>query len=259
MAPLAVFEESVQEPPMSNIEIKTRDGLCPSYVYRPSGEAPWPAVLVYMDGLAIRPAMLELGERLAMLGYYVLLPDLFYRSGPYAPFNPHTVFTDPDERKNLMENYFSKATQSNIMSDTEAFLKFLDDQHDVKHTGYGCVGYCMGGLMALTAAGTFPDKFKAVASYHGGRLATDDAQSPHLLAPKMKARIYVAGATEDQGFDDAQKARLEKALTDAGVDHTVETYPAKHGWVFRDTPVYDEAESEHHWRSLDALFKATLG
>ena len=243
---------------MSKIEIKTRDGVCPCYVYKPEGNGPWPAVLVYMDGLAIRPAMLEIGERLATLGFYVLLPDLFYRSGPYAPFNPHTVFTDPDERKNLMENYFSKVTQANIMSDTKAFLDYLDAQPDVKHTGYGATGYCMGGLMALTAAGTYPDKFKAVASYHGGRLATDDPESPHLLAPKMKARIYVAGAIEDQGFDDAQKTLLERALSEAHVDHKVETYPAKHGWVFRDTPVYDEAESEHHWQTLESLFASTL-
>ncbi|HWE47580.1 MAG TPA: dienelactone hydrolase family protein [Caulobacteraceae bacterium] len=243
---------------MSNIEIKTRDGLCPSYVYKPRGEGPWPAVLVYMDGLAIRPAMLEVGERLAMLGYYVLLPDLFYRSGPYAPMDPHTVFSDPELRKILMEKFFAPATQANIMSDTKAFLDYLDAQPDVKHTGYGAVGYCMGGLMALTAAGTYPDKFKAVASYHGGRLATDDPESPHLLAPKMKARIYVAGAIEDHGFPDEMKARLEQALTDAKVDHRIETYPAKHGWVFRDTPVYDEAESEHHWRTLEALFAETL-
>jgi carboxymethylenebutenolidase len=243
---------------MSKIEIKTRDGVCPSYVYHPEGAGPWPGVLIYMDGLAIRPAMLEVGERLATMGYYVLLPDLFYRSGPYAPFNPHTVFTDPEQRKILMEKYFALATPANVMSDTQAFLDYLSDQMDVKGGGFGAVGYCMGGLMALTAAGTYPDRFKAVASFHGGRLATDDPGSPHLLAPKMKARIYVAGAIEDQSFPDDQKARLEAALTDAQVDHKIETYPAKHGWVFRDTPVYDAAESEHHWRALGALFAETL-
>jgi carboxymethylenebutenolidase len=242
---------------MSQIEIKTRDGLCPSFVYRPAGTGPWPAVLVYMDGIGIRPAMLELGERLATYGYFVLLPDLYYRSGPYAPMGAD-VFADPEKRKVLMEKYFGLATQANIMSDTQAFLDYLAAQSDVKPGGVGTTGYCMGGLMSLTAAGTYPDRIVATASYHGGRLATDDPASPHLLAPKMKARVYVAGAIEDQSFTDEMKARLEEALTRAGVDHKVETYPAKHGWVFRDLPVYDAAAAERHWQSLTALFDAKL-
>jgi len=243
---------------MSKIEIKTRDGVCPSYVYRPTGTGPWPAVLVYMDGLAIRPALLELGERLATSGYFVLLPDLFYRSGPYAPMDPKRVFSDPEMRKVLMEKYIAHATQANIMSDTVAFLDYLAKEPDVKPGGIGVTGYCMGGMMSVTAAGTFPDRIVAAASYHGGRLATDAPDSPHLLAPKMKARVYVAGATDDQGFPDDMKARLEEALTKAGVDHTIETYPAKHGWVFRDTPVYDEAVCERHWTTLGALLGAKL-
>ena len=243
---------------MSQIEIKTRDGVCRSFVYRPRGEGPWPAVLVYMDGLAIRPAMLELGERLATYGYYVLLPDLFYRSGPYEPMNPREVFTDPEKRKILMEKFFAPATAANVMSDTRAFLDYLAAQPDVKPSGIGTTGYCMGGLMSLTAAGTYPERIAAAASYHGGRLATDAPDSPHLLAPKMTARIYVAGAIEDQSFPDEMKERLERALSDARVDHAIETYPAKHGWVFRDTPVYDAAAAERHWRSLIALLASTL-
>ena len=243
---------------MSKIEIETRDGKCPSYVYRPAASGPWPAVLMFMDGIGIRPAMLEVGERLATHGYFVLLPDLFYRSGPYEPMNPHTLFTDPEQRKVLMEKFFAHATQANIMSDTAAFLDYLGAQPDVKPGPIGTTGYCMGGLMSLTAAGTYPDRISAAASYHGARLATDAATSPHLLAPQMKARVYVAGAIEDQSFPDDMKARLEAALSEAGVDHQVETYPAKHGWVFRDTPVYDAAETEHHWRSLLALFDAKL-
>ncbi len=243
---------------MSKIEIITKDGICPSHVYRPSGEGPWPAVLMFMDGLGIRPAMLEVGERVASHGYFVLLPDLFYRSGPYEPMNPHTVFSDPEQRKVLMEKFFAHATQANIMSDTSAFLDYLAAQPDVKPGGIGTTGYCLGGLMSLTAAGTYPEHIIAAASYHGGRLATDAPESPHLLAPKMKARVYVVGAIEDPSFPDAMKARLEEALTQAGVDHKIETYPAKHGWVFRDTPVYDAAESEHHLRTLLALLEDTL-
>jgi len=243
---------------MTKIEIKTRDGVCPSYVYRPTGNGPFPAVLVFMDGVGIRPAMLELGERLATYGYFVLLPDLFYRSGPYEPMNPHTVFSDPEQRKVLMEKFFAHATPANIMSDTRAFLDYLAAQPDVKKGGIGTTGYCMGGLMSLTAAGTYPDRIVAAASYHGGRLATDAPDSPHLLAPKMKARVYVAGAIEDQSFPDDMKARLEEALTRAGVDHTIETYPARHGWTFRDMPVYDATAAERHWETLRALLDAKL-
>jgi carboxymethylenebutenolidase len=240
------------------ISIGTRDGTCPAYVYRPDGKGPWPGVLVFMDGLGIRPAMLEIGERLAAGGYFVLLPDLYYRSGPYAPMDPKTVFTDPEQREVLMEKFMSLATPANVMSDTKAFLDYLATQRDVKKGGIGTTGYCMGGLMSLTAAGTYPDRIAAAASYHGGRLATDAPDSPHRLAPTMKARVYIAGAIEDQSFPDDMKARLERALTDAGVDHTVETYPAKHGWVLRDTPVYDAAAAERHWKTLLALFGTVL-
>jgi carboxymethylenebutenolidase len=243
---------------MERIEIRTRDGNCPAYVYRPASGAPWPAVLVFMDGLGIRPAMLEIGERLATNGYFVLLPDLFYRSGPYAPMDPHTVFADAAARKVLMEKFFALATPANIMSDTGAFLDYLAAQAEVRAGGIGTTGYCMGGLMSLTAAGTYPDRIVATASYHGGRLATDDPASPHRLAPRIRSRVYVAGAIEDQSFPEDMKQRLEAALTEAGVDHLIETYPARHGWVFRDTPVYDAAASERHWQTLLALLEAKL-
>jgi carboxymethylenebutenolidase len=243
---------------VNKIEIKTRDGLCPSFVFRPAGSGPWPAVLIFIDGLGIRPAVLEIGERLSAHGYYALLPDLFYRSGAYAPMDPHAIFGDPKQRKILMDKYFALATPANIMSDTRAFLDYLAAQPDVRRGAIGTTGYCMGGLMSLAAAGTYPDRIAATASYHGGRLATDAPESPHLLAPRIKSRVYIAGAIEDQSFPDDMKNRLEEALTRANVDHKIETYPAKHGWVFRDTPVYDAGASERHWQTMLALFDATL-
>jgi len=243
---------------MRQIDIRTRDGVCPSYVAHPAGAGPWPAVLVFMDGLGIRPAMLELGDRLASQGYFVLLPDLFYRSGPYAPMDPHTVLSNPDQRKVLVEKYFTPASPANVMSDTGAFLEYLGTQAEVRPGGIGTTGYCRGGLMSLLAAGTYPERILAAASYHGGRLASDEPDSPHRLAARMKARVYVAGAIEDPVFPDDMKRRLDEALTAAGVDHLVETYPARHGWVFRDTPVYDAAAAERHWQSLTSLFEATL-
>ena len=251
-------QPSAKTDTMSKIEIVTPDGLCPCYVYRPAGPGPWPGVLVFMDGLGIRPAMLQIGERLASHGYFTLLPDLYYRAGPYQPMDPKAIFADPEKRKALMERFFTVATSANIMSDTGAFLDYLAKQSDVKPGGIGITGYCMGGRLALIAAGTYPDSIIAAASYHGGRLANDDPDSPHRLAPRMKARVYVAGAIEDQSFPDEMKQRLEKALTDAGVDHEIETYPARHGWVFSDFPVYDAAAAERHWQTMLALFEAKL-
>jgi carboxymethylenebutenolidase len=240
------------------VDIRTQDGLCRSFVYRPAGSGPWPAVLVFMDGVGIRPAMLEVGERIAKEGYFTLLPDLYYRSGDYAPMDPNAVFADPEKRKVLVEKFFSLATPANVMRDTRAYLDYIAAQSDVKPGGIATTGYCLGGLMSITAAGTFPDRIAAAASFHGARLATDAPDSPHLLAPRMTGRIYVAGAIEDAHFDDAQKQRLEDALTDAGVDHKIETYPAKHGWVLNDTPIYDAAAAERAYRSLFALLRATL-
>jgi carboxymethylenebutenolidase len=243
---------------MTRADIQTRDGVCPGHVFRPGGAGPWPAVLVFMDGVGIRPAMLELAQRLAQPGYFVLLPDLFYRSGPYAPMDSRTVFADPQQRQLLRDKFMAPATPANIMSDTGAFLDYLAAASEVRPGGIGTTGYCMGGGLSLTAAGTYPQRIVAAASYHGGRLATDAPDSPHLLVPRIKARVYVAGASEDPSFPDDQKARLEEALTRAGVDHRIETYPARHGWVPRDTPMHDPAAAERHWQTLFALLDSTL-
>src|SRR5579862_299625 len=107
---------------MARIEITTDGGVCPAYVFKPSGSGPWPAVVVYMDGIGIRPAMLAIGERLATHGYFVLLPDLYYRAGPYEPMNAHTVFTDPEQLARLRSKFLSAVSPAGVMSDTRAFL-----------------------------------------------------------------------------------------------------------------------------------------
>ncbi|HEX7604113.1 MAG TPA: dienelactone hydrolase family protein [Polyangiaceae bacterium] len=245
--------------PRTTVTIETRDGRCEASVLRPEGAGPWPAVLFFMDGIGIRPALFEMGERLAAHGYYVLLPDLLYRAGPYVAPDPRTVFADPVARQAWISKYIATVSQANARSDVEAFLSYLSAQPEVRQPKVGTTGYCMGGSLSLATAGNFPERVVAAASYHGGRLATDAPDSPHLLAPRMKARVYVAGAVEDAGFPDDMKARLDDALTRAGVDHTVETYEgARHGWVPKDTPVHDPAAAERHWKTLFALFDATL-
>jgi carboxymethylenebutenolidase len=243
------------------INIKTPDGVADCYVFHPQGNGPWPAILFYMDGLAIRPALLAMAERLSTCGYYVLLPNLFYRAGAYAPFDPAIVFKGGPERERLMKMMASTNGEL-AMRDTGAFLDFLAKQPSVAGKKIGCTGYCMGGRFALLAAGTYPDRIAAAATFHGGKLATDDPDSPHLVAGKIRAPIYIGVAGIDQHFPDSEKDRLQAALEKAGVHYQLEIYPgAHHGFTMTDFPIYNREAAERHWERLlhllgDAKFDA---
>ena len=230
------------------IEIRTEDGTCPAYVY---GDAAAPSVLMYIDGIGMRPAIQAVAERLAAIGYRVLLPDLFYRMGPYTAPEPKALFSDPDVRAAWFQKARGAANQGLIMRDTKAFLDWLPGK-------VGITGYCMGGRMALAAAGTYPDRVVAAAAYHPGGLATDEPDSPHLLASHIKAEVYIGAAMEDQSFPAEQIEKLRQALTTAKVDHLIETYQARHGWVPSDTPVHDSAAADKHFQTLTALFQKAL-
>jgi carboxymethylenebutenolidase len=242
----------------AQVSIRTRDGECPAYVCTPPGAAAHPAVIFYMDGLGIRPAILDMGQRLAEHGYVVLVPDLYYRVGRYEALEPQKVFASGDVGGTI-GHLFASTDNRRAGEDTEAFLTYLDSRHDVAGTKVGTTGYCMGGAMSLTAAGTYPDRIAASASFHGGNLATDSELSPHRLASRIAARVYVAGADHDDSYPPDMAARLEQALSDAGVDHRCEIYPdALHGWTMTDFPVYNEAAAERHWSELLALFADAL-
>jgi carboxymethylenebutenolidase len=234
--------------PRLAVAIKTRDGICPASIFTPANTVgPWPAVIFLMDAFGIRPVMWEMSERLADGGYLVLLPDLYYRLGNYPPMIPSEVLADPNFREKMMKFVSSL--------DAGAFIEFLSSRSDVEGDRFGATGYCMGGNFSLTAAGAFPDRFAAVASFHGARLATDQPDSPHLFVKNITGRVYVAGAVEDASFPEEQKGRLEKALTEAGVDHLVETYPgARHGFAVPDLPVFNPSAAERHWAALFKLF-----
>jgi carboxymethylenebutenolidase len=214
-------------------------------------------VILYMDGPGIRPGLFEMGERLASNGYYVLLPDMFWRAGPYEPLDLSQGFEKV--RSTIMETFFPSTDARRQMEDTGVFLDWLARQPQAKADRIGLTGYCMGGRIALLAAGHFPDRVVAAASFHPSNLATDQADSPHLLAPKIRAKVLVAGADEDQGFPEAQKDRLAAALKEAGVEGEVSIWKGlRHGWVPPDMPVHDDAGAERHWRELTALFDETL-
>lgn len=242
------------------VTIQTRDGACRASIFRPAeGAGPWPAVLMYMDGVGYRSALFGIGQRLADAGYVALLPDLFYRMGAYDAPDAKTLFTDP-VALGAWRKYIGSATIANAMSDTAAFIDWLAARPDVRPSKIGTTGYCIGGRFSLAAAGHHPDRVAAAASFHGAQLANDAPDSPHLLAAQMTGtKVYVAGAVEDASFPDDMKQRLEDALTAAGVDHRIETYAGmRHGWVPSDTPVHNPEGAERHFRALLELFGSTL-
>ena len=243
----------------TEVRIPTPDGEARAYTFTPAGQGPWPAVIFYMDAPAIRPALFEMCERLAAHDYYVLLPDMFWRAGPYEPIDFKSAMASDEKRREVFGKLMGSTDPERSTRDTGAFLDWLAKQPRAKADKVGVTGYCMGASLALRAAGNYPDRVVAAAGFHGGRLATDAADSPHLLAPKIKAKVYIAGADEDAGFPPEQADRLREALTAAGVENEVTIYPgAKHGYAPPDMPVYNEAAAERHWRELVKLLDETL-
>jgi carboxymethylenebutenolidase len=243
--------------PRFDVDVATPDGSCPAVLVTPDAEGPQPAVIMYPDAGGLRPTMVAMAEQLAALGYAVLVPEVYYRSGPYEPFDLATAFSDPEERKRLM-GLMSKLTKADAARDAGAYLDFLAAHPAVAGERFGTTGYCMGGGLSLTAAAHHPDRIAAAASFHGGNLANDAPDSPHLVAGQIRGRVYVAAAENDASFPAEQAERLAASLTAGGVDHTIETYPALHGFAVPDNPTYDAAAASRHWDALDSLYGSTL-
>ncbi|GAA1398162.1 dienelactone hydrolase family protein [Pseudonocardia kongjuensis] len=243
--------------PRTDLTIATPDGDAPASLHTPDGDGPWPGVILYVDAGGVRRAMHDMAAHLAALGFAVLLPDVYHRHGDWAPFDMSTVFADDAERERLMGMVGSLEPRL-VAVDAEAWVTALLDRPEVAGPRIGVTGYCMGGVMSLRTAGTQPERVAAAASFHAGNVATDDPASVHRLADRIRATVYVAGAENDRGFPDEQRARLEAALGDAGVEHTVEIYPAAHGFAVADTPAHDAAAEQRHWEALHRLLAAHL-
>ena len=242
------------------ISIAAPDGECPGHVFTPHGQGRWPGVILFMDGFGIRPTLFNMAQRLADAGYVVLLPDLFYRIGPYEPLDLTKVFSSGDVRAAVAERIGHPTNLQLAVNDTASFVACLESRDDVSGRGLGATGYCMGGAFALASAGVYPDHIVAAASFHGGNLVTSSPVSPHALAPAMKGSIYVAAAENDPSYPPEMAAELEKALSLAGVDHRCEVYEgAVHGWTMPDTPRYNHEAAERHWRKLFEFFSRMLG
>jgi len=238
--------------------ITTADGACPVTLHTPDGDGPWPGVVMYPDAGGARQTFREMGEKLAGLGYAVLVPDVYYRDGDWAPFEMATVFSDAGERRRLF-SMISKVTPDIMAADADAFFDYLASRPEVSGEAFGTTGYCMGGRTSLVVAGRVPQRVAAAMSFHGGGLAADDPGSPHLLADQMTAAVYVGGAENDASFTTEAAETLDKALTAANVEHTIEFYEAGHGFAVPDNAPYDSAAAQRHWDAMKSFFAAHLG
>jgi carboxymethylenebutenolidase len=245
--------------PRLAVQIPAPDGHSRGTLHIPDGEGPWPGVLVFPDAGGVRETFGQMGDRLAGLDYVAMIPDIYYRAGEWTPFDVATLFTDPRERAR-MSGLTRALTNDAIVADARAYADFLLARPEVSGSAIGTTGYCLGGRMSLIAAGGLGPMIAAAASFHGGRLAVaDDPSSPHLSADRITATVYVAGAIKDGSFTTEQAALLDSALAGAGVEHTVEFYPARHGFAVPDNPTYDAAAEARHWEALGRLYRDHLG
>src|SRR5437867_2044203 len=249
----------------TNVEIKTPDGTCDAAFIHPATGA-HPAVIIWPDAFGLRPSMRDMAKRLVTeANYSVLVPNPFYRVGKGTFFEDASKVNFAAERAKLTPLMGSIGADGAVEKDAPAFVAWLDAQPQVDKTKkIGSQGYCMGGALVVRTAATVPERIGAGASFHGGELVTDKPDSPHLLAPKIKARMYFGVAANDDQRQPDAKDKLRESFAKAGVPVEVEVYPAKHGWCVPDMPVedgapiYDKVQAERAWSKLVALYK-TLG
>lgn len=250
----------------TDVEIKTPDGACDAAFIHPRSGS-YPGVLIWPDAFGLRPSMRAIARRIANEGYSALVPNPFYRVAK-APFSDasHFNFQNPDDRAKLQPLMASVNAPGNAEKDARAYVAFLDVQKEVDRTKkIGTQGYCMGGALVMRTAAALPDRIGAGASFHGGGLVTDRPDSPHLLAPKIKARMYIGIASNDDARQPDAKDKLKEAFAAANVPAEIEVYAgALHGWCIPDmplqngVPIYNQPAAERAWGKLVALYKLAL-
>ncbi len=250
----------------TDVEIKTPDGVCDAaFIYPKTGSHA--GVLIWPDAFGLRPSMRGMARRLAAEGYAVLVPNPFYRLGK-APFSDASGFNfqNAGDMAKLRPLMASVGAPGAGEKDAVAYIGFLDSQKQVdKAKKIGTQGYCMGGPLVVKTAAAVPGRVGAGASFHGGGLVTNGADSPHLLAPKIKARMYFGVAANDDARQPDAKDKLRETFAAAGVLAEVELYPnSQHGWCVPDMPagdggpIYNKADAEKAWSKLLTLYRAGL-
>jgi carboxymethylenebutenolidase len=238
-------------------EIVTRDGMMTTFIVYPERGGPHPPVLFFMDAPGIREELRDMARRLASAGYYVMLPNLYYRSG-VMELEPAPPDPASPQRRRMME-LMSSIDIPKVMSDTDALMSVIDTDPAALKRPIGVMGYCMSGRYAVNAAARYPDRITAAASLYGVLLMTDAPDSPHLKARETKAELYFACAERDVWAPLDMVERLKIDLTDHAVRAEVEIYPGtEHGFAFPQRAVYEKAAAERHWERLHSLFSRAL-
>jgi len=254
---------SAQNVTEKTVEIKTPDGTCDAAFIHPATGA-HAAVIIWPDAFGLRPSMRNMAKRLASeSGYSVLVPNPFYRVGRAPMWEDASKIDFAAERAKINPLMASINAAGAVEKDAPAFVAWLDQQPQVDRTKkIGTQGYCMGGALVVRTAAAVPDRIGAGGSFHGGGLVNQTPNSPHLLAPKIKARMYFGIATNDDMQQPDAKTTLKAAFDAAKVPAEVEVYSmAQHGWCVPDMPnnLYKMDDAERAWTKLLALYKAGLG
>lgn len=240
------------------IEISTSEGTADGFLYRPAREGQWPGAIYLVDAGGIRPSQRQMAKRLSAKGYVVLLPNVFYRSGKSPVFDFPMKIGDERTMQRFVE-LTTPLTPDAMERDGSAYLDFLAEQNWVSTGGMGVVGYCFTGAMALRTAAARPDKIAAAASFHGGRLFTEAADSPHTVLPRVRARLYFGHAVEDKSMPRTAIEKLDRALESWGGMYASEIYEgAYHSWTVLDSPVYNPQQAERAFEKLVELFEGAL-
>ncbi len=253
----------------TNVEIKTADGTCDAAFIHPANGA-HPAVIIWPDAFGLRPSMRDMAKRLVQEGgYSVLVPNPFYRvaKSPVVENASNFNFNDPGQRGKLTPLMGSINAAGAAERDAQAFIAWLDMQPQVdRNKKIGTQGYCMGGPLVVKTAAAVPNRVGAGGSFHGGGLVTANPDSPHLLASKIKARMYFGIATNDDMQQPDAKIKLKESFEAARVPVEIEVYSqSQHGWCVPDMPkqangqpIYNKADADRAWTKLLALYKAGL-
>lgn len=240
----------------ATFEIETEDGRMESFGVRPEGSGAFPAVILYMDAPGIREELRDFCRRIAARGYYALLPDLYYRLGRIR-FDRASMRAAGREK---MFEAMRSLDNALVMRDTAAMLEFLRGEPAVRPGGVGCIGYCMSGQYVVSAAGTYPDAFAAAASLYGVGIVTKRADSPHLLADRIRGELYLGFAEVDEHVPEHVIPELESALAKYDVPHRIEVFPdTRHGFCFPERPgIYVEPAAEQVWNRVFDLYARRL-
>jgi carboxymethylenebutenolidase len=240
------------------LDIPTKDGAVETFICYPE-RAAWPPVLFLMDAPGIRDELYDMARRLATVGYYVLLPNLYYRAGKDTKYGPNVLEHGSAEHQR-MRAVRTKMTIPPVMDDVAALIAFADKQQQVKRGPVGTHGYCMSGPYALAAAARYPDRVAAAASFYGTWLVSDAAESPHLTLGKAKGELYISCAEHDDLAPPDMVKKLKALFDKSGNSGELEIQPAvHHGFAFPQRWCYDKPAAERHWERLIALYRRRLG